>query len=100
MALKSAWEISQEKAAAIDGRGESELVLTDLQKTEIAEIRKKHEARIAEREVMLQSKLKGVGSIPEGGAEYVQQLKEEFNREKQVLDEERDARIETIRKQG
>lgn len=101
MALKSAWEISQEKAAAIDGRGEGELSLTEKQKVEIAEIRKEYDAKIAERDVMLQNKLKvafvAVEGGAEGGAEFAQQLKEEFIREKQALNEERDARIEKAR---
>lgn len=94
MALKSAWEISQEKAAAIDGRKVEEITLTDKQKAEISEVRKEHEAKIAEREVMLQQRLGMVD--PEEG----RPLKEEFQKEKKAIMEEMEARVEKIRKDG
>lgn len=93
MGLKSAWEISQEKASALDGRGEAEITLSEEQKTRIAEARKECEAKIAEREVMLQQKLFGCGP------DEARQLREEFKREKMVLENKRDEKIEEIRKQ-
>lgn len=94
MALKSAWEISQEKAAAIDGRKEDEIVLTDGQKIKISEVRKEYEAKIAEREVMLRQRLRAAS--PEEG----RLLQEEFQREKKVLTGEMENKIEKIRKGG
>jgi hypothetical protein len=92
MALKSAWEISQEKAAAIDGRKEEEIALTDKQKAEISEVRKEFEAKVAEREVMLRQRL-GMVDPEEGRA-----LREEFQREKKAIMEQMEARVEKIRK--
>lgn len=91
MGLKSAWEISQEKASALDGRGEAEIALSEEQKTRIADTRKECEAKIAEREVMLQNKFHSCGP------EEAHQLREEFKREKKSLEDKRDEKIEAIR---
>jgi hypothetical protein len=49
--LKSAWELAMEKTKNVGGEGV--VALTADQKREIAEIRKKYEARIAEAEIIL-----------------------------------------------
>lgn len=49
--LKSAWELAMEKTKNVGG--EDVVALTGDQKREIAEIRKKYEARIAEAEIIL-----------------------------------------------
>jgi hypothetical protein len=49
--LKSAWELAMEKTKNVGG--EDAVTLTADQKREIAEIRKKYEARIAEAEIIL-----------------------------------------------
>ncbi len=102
MGLKNAWEISMEKAASMDSRGEEELTLTQEQKAKIAEARKTCEAKIAEKEIMMQNKIREVagGVGIEGGFEYVQNLKEEFNRDKRMSQQERDKRIEEIKKRS
>jgi len=92
--LKSAWEISLEKANALDGRGAEEIALTEGQKAKIQEIRKEYEGKIAEREIMLQKRLQDCG------AEEAEGLKEEFRGQRQGFWDERDARIEQCRKNG
>jgi hypothetical protein len=49
--LKSAWELALEKTKKIGG--EDAVTLTADQKQEIAEIRKKYEAKIAEAEIII-----------------------------------------------
>lgn len=49
--LKSAWELAMEKTKGMGG--EEAAALTAEEKREIAEIRKKYEARIAEAEIIL-----------------------------------------------
>jgi hypothetical protein len=49
--LKSAWELAMEKTKNVGGEGV--VSLTADQKREIAEIRKKYEAKIAEAEIIL-----------------------------------------------
>jgi hypothetical protein len=49
--LKSAWELAMEKTKNVGG--EDVVALTADQKREVAEIRKKYEARIAEAEIIL-----------------------------------------------
>ena len=49
--LKSAWELALEKTKNVGG--EDAVALTADQKQEIAEIRKKHEAKIAEAEIII-----------------------------------------------
>ena len=49
--LKSAWELAMEKTKNVGG--EDAVTLTADQKQEIAEIRKKYEAKIAEAEIII-----------------------------------------------
>ncbi len=49
--LKSAWELAMEKTKNVGG--EDAITLTRDQKQEIAEIRKKYEAKIAEAEIII-----------------------------------------------
>ena len=49
--LKSAWELAMEKTKSVGG--EDVVTLTADQKLEIAEIRKKYEAKIAEAEIII-----------------------------------------------
>jgi len=49
--LKSAWELAMEKTKNVGG--EDTVALTPDQKQEIAEIRKKYEAKIAEAEIII-----------------------------------------------
>ena len=49
--LKSAWELAMEKTKNVGG--EDTVTLTADQKQEIAEIRKKYEAKIAEAEIII-----------------------------------------------
>lgn len=97
--IKSALDISMEKAEKMTGKsGEKNAPLTSGQKKEIAEIRKLYGAKLAEREIMLQSKIeKAKIRNPDEAPTLIEELKKEFNDEKKVLYDERDKKIEEIR---
>ena len=88
-APKSAVELAMEKLRA---SGFSETELTDAQKAEIAEIRSRCRAKIAELEIHHEGKLRGIGSLEE-----VQILKEELNKEKARLETEMEKEVSRVR---
>jgi len=92
-APKSALEIAMERLRQKDAReGVVDTPLTDEQKAAIAEARNVCEARIAETKILHQSKL---ARTPEPEARA--QLEDEFRRDAQRLNDERDRKIEKIR---
>lgn len=101
--VKSALELALERASKMEEKsGTTPIHLTDEQKAEIAEIRRKYEAKIAEKEVMLQSKLReAVAKLPPPQAHAeVARLREELPKERHALEEERDNRIAAVHQQG
>jgi hypothetical protein len=96
---KSAYEIAMEKLKARDReRGETVPVsLTDEQKKQIAEIRRIHEARLAEREILHRSEKEKVLSEPEG-ADKLTVLEEDYVRDRRRIEEQRDRAIEAVRR--
>ena len=90
-----------EKAEKITGEsGEKNKRLTGAQKEEIAETRKLYSAKLAEREIMLQSKIeKAKIRNPDDALPLIEELKEEFNEEKKALFDEKDKKIEEIRRE-
>ena len=96
---KSAYEIAMEKLKARDReRGETVPVsLTDGQKKRIAEIRRVHEARLAEREILHRSEKTKLLSEPEG-ADKLTALEEEYVRDRRRIEEQRDRAIEAVRR--
>jgi|TARA_B100000315_G_scaffold168683_1_gene157249 tRNA uridine 5-carbamoylmethylation protein Kti12 len=97
--IKSALDISMKKAEKMTGEsGEKNASLTGDQKKEIAEIRKLYNAKLAEREIMLQSKIeKAKIRNPDDALSQIEELKKEFIKEKKALFDERDKKIEEIR---
>ena len=100
-APKSAYELALEKLKQRDReRGESAPVsLTEEQKKTIAEIRKKFEARLAEREILHRSDRARLLSDPEG-AEKLGKLEEEYVRDRRRIEEQRDSAVEKARASG
>jgi hypothetical protein len=87
---KSAIEIAMEKLRA---RGDfEEKALSDEQKAEIAEIRSRTKARIAELEIKQASKMRQAASYEE-----LESLKEELVREKQRLNDEMESEVRNVR---
>ena len=91
---KSAYELAMERLTKKDAEvGLTRQPVTDAQKAAIAEIRNVYEAKLAELDVMHQSKLRA-SVDPEARAT----LEQEFRRERERLTTERDAKVEKARR--
>lgn len=95
---KSAYEITLEKLKRQDReRGESApAALSEAQKKSIAAIRSVAQARLAEREILHRSERLKVLEDPEGGAK-LEQLEEEYARDRRRIEEDRDRQIDSVR---
>jgi hypothetical protein len=93
-APKSAYELAMERLRKKDAEaGVERPPVTDAQKAAIAEIRSIYEAKLAELDVMHQSKMRA-SVDPNVRAT----LEEEFRRERERLTSERDAKVEKARR--
>jgi hypothetical protein len=91
--LKSSFELAMERLRRKDAEaGVDERPLTDAQKAAISEIRNFYEAKIAEAEVLYQSKMR-VTFDPEARETLAQQ----YRRDRERLTSERDGKIEKAR---
>jgi len=91
---KSAYELAMERLRRKDAeQGVEHRVLSDDQKAEIAEVRSRYEARLAEREILHASQRAKAAA----DAAAVEVLEEEYRRDRDRLIRERDSRIEKIR---
>ena len=92
-APKSALELAMERLKKKDAeQGVAERSLTDDQKNEIAEIRKTYSAKLAQEEILFKSKLAGLFEY-----EARQTLQDNYRRDVERLNHERDKKIEKIR---
>ncbi len=92
-APKSSYELAMERLKKKDAdAGVSERALTDDQKSEIAEVRKTYTARLAQEEILFKSKTRGLID-PESRRE----LEDNYRRDVERLNHERDRKIEKIR---
>jgi hypothetical protein len=92
-APKSAYELAMARLRQKDkDAGIEEKTVTEAQRTEIAEVRKTYEARLAEREIMYKSQL---GRLADPAARET--LDEEYRRDRERLSGERERKIEEIR---
>jgi hypothetical protein len=89
-APKSAFEIAMEKLRSQGGFEEKKL--TDGQKAEIADVRSRYRARIAQLEIESESKLAQATSLEE-----LETQKAEVAKEKQRLNREMEEKVENIR---
>ena len=93
-APKSAYELAMERLRKKDQEhGLRERPLTPQQREAIAEARRVAEAKLAEREILHQSALRGVLE-PEGR----EKLEQEYRRDRERILADRDAKIEQIRR--
>jgi hypothetical protein len=91
--LKSSIELAMERLKKKDAdAGIEARSLTDAQKAAIAEVRNFYDAKLAERDVLHQSKLRG--TFDPGARETLDQ---EYRRDRERLTTDRDAKIEKIR---
>ena len=94
-APKSAYELAMERLRKKDAEaGIEQKPLTDEQRAAIAETRNFYEAKLAEREVLHQSSL---AKTPDPEARAA--LEQDYRRDRERLNSERDAKIEKIRSQ-
>jgi hypothetical protein len=92
-APKSALELAMERLRKKDREeGVEERAVTEEQRAEIAQIRKVYEAKLAEREILHRSKLAATFE-----PEAREALEEEYRRDRERLNSERDRKIEEIR---
>jgi hypothetical protein len=93
-APKSAYELAMERLRKKDEEaGLTRQPVTDAQKAAIAEIRNVYEAKLAELDVMHQSKLRASVDLEARAA-----LEQEFRRERERLTTERESKIEKARR--
>lgn len=92
--LKSSLELAMERLARNDAdAGIESKPVTDAQKAAIAEARNFYEAKIAELEVLHQSKMNGTFDPAEH-----ETLAQQYRREREHLNSERDSKIEKLRR--
>ena len=93
---KTAYELILERLKKRDrDDGVSERPLTDDQRSRIAEVRKVYEAKLAEREIFFnQSRRKAEEP------EVLSALEEEYRRDRERLQSEREGKVERIRNEG
>jgi hypothetical protein len=99
-APKSAYEIAMEKLRRQDrDRGETTAVpLSDEQKLRIADIRRKHEARLAEREILFRSERAKAAASEE--AEALEKVEREYSKDRQRIEAQRERDIAAVRGEG
>jgi hypothetical protein len=92
-APKSAYELAMQRLRKKDrDAGVEERLLTSEQRAEIADVRRVYDARLAEREILYQSERRRAEA-----PEALEQLEENYRRDRERLAGERDAKVEKIR---
>ena len=96
--MKSALEIAMEKTAGAQQGGK----LTAEQRNGIAELEKEYQAKIAEQEIMIESKIKALAIQAQGHEfqEQVNALREQLVQEREHLEAEKNAKIQAVRDQS
>jgi hypothetical protein len=97
--LKSAWELSLEKSDKLVPELKGKKQLDEKSKNEINEIRKEYKAKIADKDVTVQGKLKNLSDrVPPEEMESVSdELMREFVEAKKALEDEMESKVEAIR---
>lgn len=90
---KTAYELILERLKQKDrADGVEERALTGAQKAKIAEIRKVYEAKLAEREILHQAERRKAADM-----ESLEQLEQDYRRDRERIAAERDRKIEGVR---
>jgi hypothetical protein len=97
--LKSAWELSLERSDKLAPELKSQKKLTKEQKQEIAGIRKEYTAKIADRDITSQDKIRKLSDRihPEEIQAHKVELEEQFRFDKKTLEEEMEKEVEAVR---
>lgn len=101
--IKSAIELALEKTERIGREARAEKVsLTEEMRKEIDNAEKEYQARIAEKDIMLQAELRKLHQShhPAEAEQLAAVLRTRFGDEKRALQEDRNRKIEEIRKRG
>jgi hypothetical protein len=92
-APKSAFELAMERLRKRDReQGIEERPLSEDKRTRIADVRRVLDARLAEREILYQSDRRRAGT-----PEELEKLEQDYQRDRERIVSERDAKIEKIR---
>ena len=96
--MKSAVELAMEKLGKQHAKDDT-IPLTDEQRREIGDVRKQYEAKIAEKEIMLQAEIRGLVQRhpPHEAAAAAKELQEKFQETRKVLQQELEEKIAVIR---
>lgn len=96
--MKSAVELAMEKLGKLQTDTSSES-LTDEQRQRIGDLRKQYDAKIAEKEIMMQSEIRQMMQRhqPQEVAVAAQGLQEQFQETKRALQQELEDKIAAIR---
>ena len=97
--LKSAWELSLERSDKLAPELKSQKKLTEKQKRDISEIRKEYTAKIADRDLTSQDKIRKLSDRvrPEEIEAKKLELEEQFQFDKKTLEEEMEKEVEAVR---
>lgn len=96
--MKSAVELAMEKLGKRQVQ-EPVLPLTDAQRREISDLRKQYEAKIAEKDIMLQAEIRTLiqRRPPQEAVATARELQEKFQETKTALQQELEEKIAAIR---
>lgn len=95
-APKSAYELAMERLRRKDRQeGVEDRPLTPEQRSEIAELRRVYEARLAESEILHESRRRRAAD-----PEALEKAEEEYRRDRERITSERDRKIEELRRRG
>ena len=97
--LKSSWELSLERSEKLVPELKNKKKITNKQKELISGIRQEYKAKIADKDIMLQDKLKKLhDQIPPNEISIVvEQLQGEFSEQKKSLVDKMEQEIESAR---
>ena len=97
--LKSSWELSLKRSDKLVPELKNKKKITGKQKKAIENIRIEYVAKIADKDIMLQDKIRKLHDrTPPDEIEFVMEdLKIKFIEEKKTLEEEMEKEIETVR---
>ena len=96
--MKSALELAMEKLDAQKLQEDPVIALTDVQRQEMSDLRKQYDAKIAEKEIMMQSDIRQLMQRrpPQEVMAAAHELREKFQQTRKALQEELEAKIATV----
>ena len=97
--MKSALELAMEKINAQKSQADTTVSLSEAQRQEISDLRKQYDAKIAEKDIMLQADIRQLMQRrpPQEALPAAQELHEKFQQTKKALQEELEAKIASVR---